>query len=174
MEITSLLLFALLLQTPGAAEAPPAAAAGGVAVEYIGGQPMPAKLTSGTLSLDEQALTFKGGGAAIAVPFGDVTKLRYGRAALQGIDKSKLVPEVRQQHGNRRTMLDVQFTLKNSTSHLLLRLPNKQAKELLGRIETKTGKKAEKAKAGAGKEKKSGEAQAAGKAEKKPAQTQPE
>jgi hypothetical protein len=130
----------------------PAAEQGSTNVTYLGGQPMPTKQTIGALTLEGTNLTFKGGGAAISVPFQQVTKLRYGRIAFNGVDKSLIVPEMRDKPGRRRTVVDVQFTHKNTTSHLLIRLPPKNADKLLAQIETKTGKKAERAKsAGDGK-----------------------
>jgi hypothetical protein len=116
-------------------------------VDYIGGQPMPAKLTAGTLSFSNGDLKFQGGGAAISVPASEVTKLRYGRAALKGVDKAQLVPELRGKAVRKRNVLDVQFTRQETTNHLLLRLPSKGADQILAQIEAKTGKKAEQARA---------------------------
>ena len=183
MELTSLLLTAILMQAPAAAPPAAAQAAAGFKVDYIGGQPMPAKLTAGTLTLDNGGLKFQGGGAAISVPLAEVTKLRYGRVALKGVDKAQLVPELRNKAVRKRNVLDVQFTHKDTTSHLLLRLPPKEAQQILAQIEAKTGKKAElpkekksakpEGKAGSGGESKPATPDGAGKTAK-PVQTQPQ
>jgi hypothetical protein len=166
MELTCLLLAAFLIQAPTTAAKPEAKGPAEFKVDYIGGQPMPAKLTPGTLTFENGAVTFKGGGAQIGVPFGEVTKLRYGRIALKGVDKAQLVPEARGGALRKRTLLDVQFTHKDTTSHLLLRLPAKEAQQILTQVETKTAKKADRSKPdGAGK----GGAKAKGGAQEKPA-----